>query len=107
MYEYTKNHNYSFAPFRGKEFLKEYIESRKKAMQKPKTKDDDLDIHAAISKSYLRYYDITGDLKSLNTALKMNDEICSRNKLTADCYNVLAYELKLITELLEKEGIKL
>jgi len=107
VYEYTKNQDYSFAPFQGKEFLKDYKESRKKAIQKPITKNADLDIEAVISRSYLVFYDVTGNLKSLNSALKINDKICSKNKLTEHCCYALNLELKLISKLLEKEEIEL
>jgi len=40
VYKYVEKQEYSFAPFRGKEFLKEYFESRKEVLEKLESKFD-------------------------------------------------------------------
>jgi len=105
VYEYTKNQNYSFAPFRGIEFIEDYIKSRKSSMKKPIIKNNEMDIKATRSRLCLNDYDMNGDLKALNTALKINDEICSNDKITQISQNTLYFELELIFELLDKEKL--
>ena len=106
MYEYVDNYNYSYAPFRGKEFLKDYFKLRKRKIKTSKGKDEVLDKHALRSMSLLFMYENTKNLKILNSALKLNDIICSNKTITKDCANTLEYEIKIIKDLLSKEEIK-
>jgi len=105
MYKYTKTSNYSYAPFQGKEFLNEYQNVRKKSMKKSLIDDKELDSKARLSKHYLDIYEKTKNLKALNFALKINDEICSKEKITMLCYEVLFDELRLVYDIIYKEDL--
>ena len=105
MYKYTKTSNYSYAPFQGKEFLEEYQKVRRKSMNKSLIEDKELDSKALLSKSYLNVYEKTKNLKALNFALKINDEICSKEKITMLCYEALFDELRLVYDIIYKEGL--
>jgi len=107
MYEYIDNFNYSYAPFRGKDFLKDYFKLRKKKIKESKGYNKRYDVKAKRSNNFLLLYLATGNFKFLNKALKLNDTICSRAKITKACGEVLEFEINLISKLLEKEGIKL
>jgi len=106
MYEYLNRYSYSFAPFRGKEFLKDYFKIREKKINEPETKINYIDTLAIQSMELLAKYETTKNLKYLNKALKINDSICARKKLTPLAVDALSYEVVLIRELLAMEEIE-
>jgi len=105
MYEYVNNISYSYAPFRGKDFLKDYFKLREHKIKTSKGKNEKLDEQAINIMKLLFMYEKTKKLRLLNTALKMNDKICSNKRITNACADTLEYEIKIIRELLNREGI--
>ena len=107
MYDCIEKQDYSYYPFKGKEFLKDYKKSRMQIRKKQIVKDVEIDSEATKSKHFLIDYAENRNLKVLNSALKINDKLCSKTTTTKKAQNAIFYELELIFKLLEKEKIKL